>query len=76
MGQGWRSLLALPGLERAGLVVRFNFGEVPPRVEYEITPLGASLAPVFASLVTWSSANVDEVRAARMDYDKARKPLP
>ncbi|HXB47958.1 MAG TPA: helix-turn-helix domain-containing protein [Streptosporangiaceae bacterium] len=63
-------------LERDGLVARFYFGEVPPRVEYEITPLGASLAPVFASLVTWSGANLDQVRAARTAYDKAGKPLP
>jgi DNA-binding HxlR family transcriptional regulator len=63
-------------LERDGLVARFYFGEVPPRVEYEITPLGVSLAPVFASLVTWSSANLDQVRAARTAYDKAGKPLP
>jgi DNA-binding HxlR family transcriptional regulator len=63
-------------LERDGLVARFYFGEVPPRVEYEITPLGASLAPVFASLVTWSTANLDQVGAARTAYDKAGKPLP
>ncbi len=63
-------------LERDGLVARFYFGEVPPRVEYEITPLGESLAPVFASLVTWSSAYLDQVRVARTAYDKAGKPLP
>jgi len=63
-------------LERDGLVARFYFGEVPPRVEYEITPLGASLAPVFASLVTWSTANLDQVGAARTAYDDAGKPLP
>ena len=66
----------LKQLERDGLVARFYFGEVPPRVEYEITPLGASLAPVFASLVTWSGANLDQVRVARAAYDKAGKPLP
>jgi DNA-binding HxlR family transcriptional regulator len=63
-------------LERDGLVARFYFGEVPPRVEYEITPLGESLAPVFASLVTWSGVNLDHVTAARVAYDRAGKPLP
>jgi DNA-binding HxlR family transcriptional regulator len=50
--------------------------EIPPRVEYEITDLGRSLAPVFASLVTWSDGHLAEVIQARADYDKSGKPLP
>lgn len=63
-------------LERDGLVARFFYGEIPPRVEYEITALGTSLAPVFASLVTWSSANLDDVHTARAAYDHTGKPRP
>lgn len=63
-------------LERDGLVARFFYGEIPPRVEYEITPLGTSLAPVFASLVTWSSTNLDDVHTARAAYDHTGKPRP
>src|SRR3990170_6819714 len=37
-------------LERDGLVIRTYHPEVPPRVEYEISELGASLAPLFAAL--------------------------
>jgi DNA-binding HxlR family transcriptional regulator len=55
-------------LERDGLVVRTYYPEVPPRVEYEISELGASLAPLFATLADWS-VNLDKVERARVDYD-------
>jgi DNA-binding HxlR family transcriptional regulator len=55
-------------LERDGLVVRTYHPEVPPRVEYEITELGRSLAPLFASLAAWS-VNLEKVDQARLDYD-------
>ena len=55
-------------LERDGLVVRTYHPEVPPRVEYEITDLGRSLSPLFASLAEWS-VNLDKVEQARQDYD-------
>jgi DNA-binding HxlR family transcriptional regulator len=63
-------------LERDGLVSRTMHAEIPPRVEYEITDLGRSLAPVFASLVTWSDGHLAEVLQARKGYDKSGKPLP
>lgn len=55
-------------LERDGLVVRTYHAEVPPRVEYEISELGRSLAPLFAALSEWS-VNLDEVEQARVAYD-------
>ncbi|WP_371785667.1 winged helix-turn-helix transcriptional regulator [Streptosporangium subroseum] len=60
-------------LERDGLVVRTYHPEVPPRVEYEISELGRSLAPLFASLAGWS-INLGKVEQARLDYD-ARGPV-
>ncbi|MFJ9535666.1 winged helix-turn-helix transcriptional regulator [Streptomyces sp. NPDC101225] len=56
-------------LERDGLVVRTYHPEVPPRVEYEISELGRSLAPLFAHLSEWAAAHLDEVDQARQDYD-------
>lgn len=58
-------------LERDGLVVRTYHPEVPPRVEYEISELGRSLAPLFAHLADWSADHLGEVEKARQTYDEA-----
>ncbi|MCM3922930.1 helix-turn-helix transcriptional regulator [Frankia sp. AiPs1] len=63
-------------LERDGLVVRTYHQEVPPRVEYEISELGVSLAPLFATLADWSQANLDRVEQARQSFDAARQNQP
>lgn len=61
-------------MERDGLVERTYHAEVPPRVEYEISDLGRSLAPIFASLVEWSAENLPEVERARREFDGADGP--
>ena len=43
----------LRDLERSGLVTRHDFGEVPPRVEYALTPLGNSLAKAITTFDDW-----------------------
>ncbi|WP_163570034.1 winged helix-turn-helix transcriptional regulator [Fodinicola feengrottensis] len=58
-------------LERDGLVTRTYHPEVPPRVEYEISELGRSLAPLFAHLATWTAQNLVKVEQARVDFDTA-----
>ncbi|MER7938449.1 MULTISPECIES: helix-turn-helix domain-containing protein [unclassified Streptomyces] len=63
-------------LERDGLVLRTYHPEVPPRVEYEISDLGATLAPLFAHLADWSAGHLDHVEAARRRYDDAGSPRP
>ena len=45
---------------------------LPPRVEYEITELGASLGPIFAHLATWADTRLGEVERARRAYDAGR----
>ncbi|NWF29707.1 helix-turn-helix transcriptional regulator [Streptomyces sp. PKU-EA00015] len=62
-------------LERDGLVVRTYHPEVPPRVEYEISKLGRSLAPLFATLAEWAALHLDDVEKARAEHD-AREPAP
>ncbi|MFB8774752.1 winged helix-turn-helix transcriptional regulator [Streptomyces broussonetiae] len=58
-------------LERDGLVTRTYHPEVPPRVEYEISDLGRSLAPLFAGLAEWATDNLGKVESARRVYDGA-----
>ncbi|WP_329471120.1 helix-turn-helix transcriptional regulator [Streptomyces sp. NBC_01723] len=62
-------------MERDGLVERTYHAEVPPRVEYEISDLGRSLGPIFASLVEWSAENLPEVERARREFDGADEPV-
>jgi DNA-binding HxlR family transcriptional regulator len=40
-------------LERDGLIERTVYPEVPPRVEYQITPFGETLRPVIDTMWTW-----------------------
>jgi DNA-binding HxlR family transcriptional regulator len=61
--------VTLRGMERDGLVARRVFPEVPPRVEYTLTPLGATLRQLVRGLVAWSGAHLTEVDAARAAYD-------
>ncbi|MFD0318762.1 winged helix-turn-helix transcriptional regulator [Streptomyces flavalbus] len=56
-------------LERDGLITRTYHAEVPPRVEYEISDLGRSLAPLFAHLAEWATSHLEEVERARREYD-------
>jgi len=52
-------------LERAGLVERRIFPEVPPRVEYSLSPLGSSLREPVAAITDWANANGRLVVEAR-----------
>ncbi|MDP3803053.1 helix-turn-helix domain-containing protein [Brevundimonas sp.] len=45
-------------LEDDGLVSRTVYAEVPPRVEYRLTPGGAALAPVIAALKAWGESHL------------------
>ena len=47
----------LRDLENEGLVKRTVFAEVPPRVEYEMTPAARALKPVFDELFRWADAH-------------------
>jgi DNA-binding HxlR family transcriptional regulator len=59
----------LRALERDGLVTRTVHAEVPPRVEYALTPLGATMAPPLKALGSWSLAHGKRVEEARDRFD-------
>jgi len=48
----------LKELERDGLINRKAFYEIPPRVEYSLTPLGESLIPVLSAISEWGLKNM------------------
>lgn len=56
-------------LERNGFVVRRSFNEVPPRVEYSLTALGASLSEPIRAFDTWVERNIAAVTAAQQAFD-------
>ena len=51
----------LKELEADGLVKRTDYKEVPPRVDYALTPLGRSLADAIVPLCTWGTKNAAEM---------------
>ena len=59
-------------LESHGLVHRHAYAEVPPRVEYELTPLGATLIDPIHVLTEWARANGDAVLDA---LDASSEPV-
>jgi DNA-binding HxlR family transcriptional regulator len=60
----------LRGLERDGIVHRTLYAEVPPRVDYTLTPLGRSLLGLAQALEDWAETHIADVEAARVEYDE------
>lgn len=56
-------------LERDGVVARRVYAEVPPRVDYELTPLGIELAEALCGLWEWAMRHESRVADARAAYD-------
>lgn len=56
-------------LEAASLVHRTVYAEVPPRVEYTLTELGASVSEPLGRLRAWVEDNIDRVEALNRDWN-------
>lgn len=56
-------------MERDGMLTRKVHAVVPPRVDYALTPLGASLGEAFCGVWLWAEANLERVERAREDFD-------
>ena len=52
---------ALRELEEDGLLSREQFNEIPPRVEYSLTPMGRDLLPVFYAIMNWGFLHEEEL---------------
>src|SRR5919204_5785839 len=55
----------LRSLERDGLVERQVYAEVPPRVEYRLTPLGRSLEAPLRAIKDWAEDHITAIEGAR-----------
>ncbi|MEU0334012.1 helix-turn-helix domain-containing protein [Streptomyces sp. NPDC006193] len=66
----------LRALERDGIVTRTVTPSVPVRVDYALTPLGASLAGLLTAVKEWAETHFDEVHAARARYDAGNPAAP
>jgi DNA-binding HxlR family transcriptional regulator len=45
-------------LEESGLIIRNQFNEIPPRVEYELSEKGKTLQPIMTAMCEWGLQNV------------------
>jgi DNA-binding HxlR family transcriptional regulator len=70
----------LRALERDGLVRRTVYPVVPPRVEYDLTPLGRTLIEPLSALCHWAERHFPEVEKARaaraQEPSAAQSPRP
>ena len=53
-------------LEADGLISRKMYAEIPPKVEYRLTPLGASLLPLIRDMVSWADNNLRAIQRNRV----------
>lgn len=60
----------LKDLQRDGVITRQSYAEIPPRVEYKLTPLGESLLIPLTALAQWAHEHIEEVLANRQAYDE------
>ena len=58
----------LRDLEADGFVSRIAYAEVPPRVEYLLTPRARTLTPMLNDLVQWAASNLSAIVKDRQNY--------
>jgi DNA-binding HxlR family transcriptional regulator len=67
-------------LERDGLVSRYVHPVIPPRVDYQLTPLGRSLLDKVCGIWDWVETHMNEMELARTQFDRgeprAERPRP
>jgi DNA-binding HxlR family transcriptional regulator len=66
--------VTLRGLERDGLVSRTIHPMIPPRVDYELTPMGRTLLQTIEQLIDWADSHVAAIHAAQATYDAKHRP--
>ncbi|MFC8455143.1 winged helix-turn-helix transcriptional regulator [Kitasatospora sp. NPDC057223] len=67
---------SLRTLERHGLVRRTVYPQTPPRVAYDLLPLGRDLAGLVSPLGRWTERNTPQMLAVREEFDLAHDGPP
>lgn len=63
-------------LQADGVIDRFDFREIPPKVEYALTPLGRTLAAALLPLCEWGSAHSEAIEAIRQRRAETKDAEP
>lgn len=66
--------LTLRNLERDGLVTRTVHPTVPPKVEYQLTPVARELHETLLRLTDWAERNRHYIAESRAAYDREHRP--
>jgi DNA-binding HxlR family transcriptional regulator len=64
---------SLKEMELDGIVLRQDFKEVPPRVEYSLTAFGRTLNEALAPLCDWGTQHMQRIEACKEECDRQRK---
>ena len=62
-------------LEADGLISRKMYAEIPPKVEYRLTALGASLLPLIRDMVSWADNNLRTIQRNRARNSTISDPV-
>lgn len=65
--------LTLRNLEKDGLVTRTIYPTIPPRVDYELTPLGRTLIEPLKVMSDWAQVHLPEIEAAQRAYAERKE---
>ena len=66
----------LRNLERDGLIIRTVTPSIPPRVDYELTELGHSLAEPIQAVGLWAFHHLTEIESAQARYEAETRKNP
>jgi DNA-binding HxlR family transcriptional regulator len=62
--------VTLKTLESDGLVTRKMYPEIPPKVEYSLTPVGETLVPHLMALYDWANEHMPAIKASRSRFQR------
>lgn len=60
--------VTLKTLETDGLIIRTVYAQIPPKVEYQLSPRGKSLIPHLHGLAKWAVENMAGIQEARVQH--------